>query len=129
MSVLLPLWNYVRNQYQKISEKYPHIFKYNVNDTFLKTPHSVFLSLLQLLNKPYHLLSSFLFPGPPTLYKHAGRLLCRKQDLPKEHHLKSSPQPIQVGFQLPGSFAPSVVQINYIYIVVSQRPQFCNFLR
>ena len=125
-SVLLPLWNYVRNQYQKISENNPHVFKCNVNDTFLKTPHSVFLSSLQLLNKPYHLLSSFLFLGLPTLYKHAGRLLCRKQDLPKEQHLKSSPQPVQL---LPGSSAPSVVQVNYIYIVVSQRPQFCIFLR
>ena len=32
-SVLLSLWNYVRNQYQKIFENNPHIFKYNVTFT------------------------------------------------------------------------------------------------
>ena len=32
-SVLLSLWNYVRNQYQKIFENNPHIFKHNVTFT------------------------------------------------------------------------------------------------
>ena len=32
-SVLLSLWNYVRNQYQKIFENNPHIFKCNVTST------------------------------------------------------------------------------------------------
>ena len=29
-SVLLSMWNYVRNQHQKIFENNPHIFKWNV---------------------------------------------------------------------------------------------------
>ena len=40
-SVLLSLWNYVRNQYQKISKNNPHIFKRNV--TFTKR-HLLWLS-------------------------------------------------------------------------------------
>ena len=32
-SVLLPLWNYVRNQYQEIFENNPGIFKSNVTIT------------------------------------------------------------------------------------------------
>ena len=32
-SVVLLLWNYVRNQYQKILENNPHIFKCNVTFT------------------------------------------------------------------------------------------------
>ena len=31
--VLLSLWNYVRNQYQEISENNPHIFKCNMTST------------------------------------------------------------------------------------------------
>ena len=33
-SVLFPLWNYVRNQYQKIFESNPHIFKCNPREIF-----------------------------------------------------------------------------------------------
>ena len=45
-SILLSLWNYVRNQYQKIFENNPHIFKCNV--TFTK---KMFALVIESLNK------------------------------------------------------------------------------
>lgn len=80
-----------------------------LNNIFSKTPHSHCLTfnLVSYLNKHIiNLLSSFLLLGSPILY-HASRLPCRKQELSKGEHLKSSTiysQPFQLGFLLPVSF-------------------------